>query len=264
MLISYYFLYLNSIPVCIVFNILRYSYIMELFYTNPANINAEEIVCDDFERKHISQALRKTQGETLFITDGQGHLYETKLLEQKPVLRLRIISQKKIPPAPAQLCLAIGFIRPNRLDFVLEKGTELGVNSFALIRSEYANYSSDNITRFEKITRQAIKQSQQYYLPPVEVFRDSQTFFEQCGKYALKIVAIDSKQTLLIEKLKKLEFDAPVSLCLLIGPEGGFSDKEIKAIAENGFQAVSLGKNRLRAETAAISAISIIQQYLQN
>ena len=237
---------------------------MELFYANPANIHAQEIVCDDFERKHILQAMRKTKGDKMLVTDGRGNVFETKLLEQNPQLRLGIIARRNVPAQPLQLCLAIGFIRPKRLDFVLEKGTELGVNSFALIRSEYANYSSDNLSRFEKITRQAIKQSRRYYLPGVEVFADSHVFLEQSTGYDLKIAAIDSRRELLLRQLKKLEFNSFNSLCLLIGPEGGFSGQEIVDIEQHGFLPVSLGNNRLRAETAAISAVSVIQQYMQN
>ena len=237
---------------------------MELFYANPANIHAQEIVCDDFERKHILQAMRKTKGDKMLVTDGRGNVFETKLLEQNPQLRLGIIARRNVPAQPLQLCLAIGFIRPKRLDFVLEKGTELGVNSFALIRSEYANYSSDNLSRFEKITRQAIKQSRRYYLPGVEVFADSHGFLEQSTGYDLKIAAIDSRRELLLRQLKKLEFNSFNSLCLLIGPEGGFSGQEIVDIEQHGFLPVSLGNNRLRAETAAISAVSVIQQYMQN
>lgn len=237
---------------------------MELFYANPANIHAQEIVCDDFERKHILQAMRKTKGDKMLVTDGRGNVFETKLLEQKPQLRLGIIARRNVPAQPLQLCLAIGFIRPRRLDFVLEKGTELGVNFFALIRSEYANYSSDNLSRFEKITRQAIKQSRRYYLPGVEVFADSHVFLEQSTGYDLKIAAIDSRRELLLRQLKKLEFNSFNSLCLLIGPEGGFSGQEIVDIEQHGFLPVSLGNNRLRAETAAISAVSVIQQYMQN
>jgi 16S rRNA (uracil1498-N3)-methyltransferase len=237
---------------------------MELFYTRPECISAEEIELDEFERKHILKAVRKSAGDLIFVTDGRGNLYRTRLIKQKPVLRLRIESAENIPAPETQICLAAGFIRPNRLEFILEKCTELGVNRFCLIRSEFSNYAVNNKTRFEKITRQAIKQSQQYYLPKIDIFDSLKDFLLESAEYFHKFAAIDSSHPLLLNKLEDQDMDKNSSSCLVIGPEGGLSLNEAAFLKENNFIPVSLGKNRLRAETAAISGISIILQYLQN
>ena len=236
---------------------------MELFYARPEQIKDERILCDDFERKHILQALRKSEGDMLQVTDGRGGLYQTKLLAQKPQLVLSIVSHKKMPAPIYEFCLAMGFIRPSRLEFALEKGAELGVTSFALLRSAYANYSSGNTARYEKILRQAIKQSLRYYLPGIEVFQNLQSFFDKNKTCELKIAAIDNKYPPLSKTLAGKGEKEMKSVCMLVGPEGGFSEAEIANIASNGFKMVSLGQNRLRAETAAISATAQIQQILQ-
>jgi len=237
---------------------------MELFYARPECISADEIELDDFERKHILNSLRKAAGDLISVTDGQGNLYQTRLIKQKPVLQLKIESAEFIPESEAQICLAAGFIRPNRLEFILEKCTELGVNRFCLLRSEFSNYAVKNIKRFEKITRQAIKQSQRYYLPRIEIFNSLKDFLTAGGEYSFKFAAIDSSYPLLISKLDLRDPKENTSCCLVIGPEGGFSSDETAALEENKFIPVSLGKNRLRAETAAVCGISIIIQGLHN
>jgi 16S rRNA (uracil1498-N3)-methyltransferase len=237
---------------------------MELFYARPECISADEIELDDFERKHILKSLRKSAGDLISVTDGQGRLYQTRLIKEKPVLLLKIETAEEIPAPETDICLAAGFIRPNRLELMLEKCTELGVRRFCLLRSEYSNFTSGSVKRFEKITRQAIKQSQQYYLPRIEIFDSLKNFLSESKEYYHKFAAIDSSYPLLKDMLVDLKPGDSSSCCLVIGPEGGLSSKETGILDEHNFKPVSLGRNRLRAETAAISGISIILQYLQN
>jgi 16S rRNA (uracil1498-N3)-methyltransferase len=236
---------------------------MELFYTSPENVGADEIVLDEFERRHMLQTLRKSSGDTIFITDGQGTLYRTRLTAEKPQVRLFIESQEKKTAAGLPLALAVGFIRPNRLDFILEKGTELGVSHFYLIRSAFSNYGTQNINRFQKILRQAIKQSVRYHLPQISAFASLQEFIDSKRAYDVPLAAVDSSYPSLFKTLSRLPNDADKqSFCLTVGPEGGFKQDELGLLKEANFQFVSLGAHRLRTETAAISGISLIQQYI--
>jgi len=232
---------------------------MELFYAERENIHANEIILDEFERKHVLQAFRKSEGDEVFVTDGAGKLFRTRLVrEQKPLSLYIIEREEKQRPKP-ELFLAIGFIRPARLEFVLEKGTELGVSRFCLIRSRYANYFSENTKRFKKILRQALKQSQQYYLPEIITYPSVETFNKSFDATIQKIVAIDASYPILYAQLETIS-TKPIVFC--VGPEGGFSEEEIVYFNTSGFTPVSLGGTRLRAETAAISGISVIHQYI--
>ncbi len=235
---------------------------MELFFADPDQISDNEIVLDDFERKHVLQSLRKSTGDEIFVTDGQGTLFRTRVLQDKPQLKLYIIeSEEKERPLPLT-GLAVGYIRPARLDFIFEKGTELGVSEFYLIRTRHANYFSENIRRYEKIIRQALKQSQQFYLPKISVFSSLEKFINQIPAYSCKISAIDATYSSLFQKIFEFDRDSSTSFLYIVGPEGGFSQDEIKLLNNSAFVPVSLGKNRLRAETAAISGISLIKQYI--
>ncbi len=96
---------------------------MELFFADPGQITDTEIILDDFERKHVLHALRKTSGDEVFVTDGCGMLYHAQMIQDKPRIKLKILSsEKKERPLPAT-ALAIGYIRPARLEFVFEKAT---------------------------------------------------------------------------------------------------------------------------------------------
>lgn len=235
---------------------------MELFFANPENIQADEIILDDFERKHALNVLRKSPGEPLAVTDGVGNLFRTTIISERPQVRLKINGREHHPLPRPKLILAVGFIRPNRLEFILEKGTELGVSAFYLIQTAYANYATGNTDRWQKILRQAMKQSLQYYLPQVQVFASLHDFLTSSEFCTLRLAAIDRNHPPLLDVLNE-QFNAkPESVCLAIGPEGGFNPEEVDLFQEYGFHAVSLGKSRLRTETAALSGISIIRQFI--
>ncbi len=232
---------------------------MELFYAAREHIGANEIILDEFERKHVLQALRKSEGDEVYVTDGAGILYQTRLIREQKPLTLEIQHKEEKQPLTPGLCLAIGFIRPARLEFVLEKGTELGVQRFYLLRTRYANYYSENTQRFSKILRQALKQSQQYFLPEIKTFTSVEQFVNHLPEETQKIVAVNPDFPVLYSQLNRSK---PLPTVLSVGPEGGFSQEEIDYFRTNGFTPVSLGKARLRAETAAISGISVIHQYI--
>ncbi len=230
---------------------------MELFYASTDNINNNEIVLDDFEARHASQVLRKTVGDSITVTDGAGHVYRTTVSSQNP-FRLKIEDKRHQPQQEPFIALAVGFIRPNRLEFILEKGTELGVNHFYLLRTEYANYASRNLSRFHKVLRQAIKQSQRYYLPHLQIFSSLEDFLNSAPPFEIRIAAIDAGFPSLGNSMDR----KGRSYLLMIGPEGGLSKKEVALLKDSDFTLVSLNSHRLRAETAAISGIAIIQQYI--
>ncbi len=232
---------------------------MELFYAAQEQISANEIILDEFERKHVLQALRKSEGDEVHITDGAGHLYRTRLIREQKPLTLEIIEKVNKQRLKPELWLAIGFIRPARLEFVLEKGTELGIQRFYLLRTRYANYFSENTKRFAKILRQALKQSQQYYLPEIITFDSIEQFVNRLPKETKRLIAVNPDYPVLFSQIPPSESRPTL---LNIGPEGGFATEEIEYFIENEFTPVSLGKTRLRAETAAISGISVIHQYI--
>jgi 16S rRNA (uracil1498-N3)-methyltransferase len=237
---------------------------MELYFAHIRDIGEAEILFDEFESKHLIQTMRKSVGDIIEITDGQGLLYKAVITKVRKGVMAAISEKRQIPPPSFRLSLAVGFIRPARLEFIFEKATEIGVSDFHLIRSRHANYFSENVSRYERIIRQAIKQSAQYYLPGIKVHPTMADFITSASSGDLKLTALSPAAIPLLSLLQKLPDKTPSSALLVIGPEGGFSPEEENELRANEFLETSLGKTRLRAETAAICAAATIQFYIQH
>jgi len=236
---------------------------MEVFFAEPEQVSGRQITLDEFESKHILHTLKKKKGDEIRITDGCGALYHAKIIETAKRIRLEYQNYEKFEKAFPEVTLAVGFIRPNRLDILIEKCTELGVNRFILFRSQYANYVSFNLSRFSKILRQAIKQSLQYYLPEIVVIEKFDEFINKSVTFDARIVADSPDDPNLIAAFNGNKDSNYKSILLAIGPEGGFSEDELGKFKKSNFKNVSLGKTRLRTETAAITGVSVLKSYLQ-
>jgi 16S rRNA (uracil1498-N3)-methyltransferase len=144
------------------------------------------------------------------------------------------------------------------MDILIEKATELGIHKFHIFASKYTNYFTDNTSRWDRISRQAIKQSQRLYLPEIKISANFSDFLRAESDVSNKLLADQNSSTSLLEKYKMLKSKSKESILFLIGPEGGFDEDETKLAMDYNFLPVSFGENRLRSETAAISAASYI------
>ena len=232
---------------------------MELFYTNLLNANQSEAEFDSFESQHILKTMRKNEADFIHFTDGLGRLYQGQIFDTKPILKVRctLVNQPIWPP-PVLSILGIGFIRHSRLDYLIEKATELGINKFYFFKSRYTNYYTENVTRWEKITRQAIKQSNRLYLPEINFLDDFSNFLNATSNVKHKFLADQSGLNSPVEIFKSLKKTSDEDIIFVIGPEGGLDEQEINLAKGYNFMPVSFGANRLRTETAAISAASYI------
>jgi 16S rRNA (uracil1498-N3)-methyltransferase len=235
---------------------------MELFYTDAKNISEKKITLDSFEVKHIRTTLRKKTGDIIYITDGNGRLIKTRIEKIAPEAELEVIDIQTKKPPPYKLALGMGFIKPARLEWILEKGTELGVNCFFLFRSQYANYFTGNQEKFLKILKQAVKQSQRVFLPQITLCRSLDDFLNATDQYQDKYLAVSPDYPLLLSRLISGDkYKSIPDSVLAIGPEGGFDSGELQAFGDRHYNFVSLGESRLRAETAAISGVTIIKSF---
>ncbi len=224
---------------------------MQLFYNPHLTELTENFTFDREESKHIVKVLRKREGDILYVTNGLGFLFEAEItIGMDTKCHVKIISAKKQKPMDYQLHLVVAPTKMNdRYEWFLEKVTEIGVTTITPIicdRSEKKHVKSD---RFEKIIQSAAKQSLQSYFPKLNEAVSFKDFLKSNTNIGTLLIAHceESNKKSLKEMIKKGN-----EITLLIGPEGDFSENEIKLAIEKGYLPVTLGETRLRTETAAI------------
>ena len=232
---------------------------MQLFYTN--NINDNIAVFTEEEARHV-QVLRKKVGDVLHFVDGVGGMYEGEIIDvSKKQCTLSILQHT---PAYNQrnVRLHIG-IAPtkniNRLEWFLEKATEIGIDEITPLLCDRSERKKIRVDRLNKILLSAMKQSVKAFLPKLNELTDYQSFIKNDNEDE-KFIAYCNDDDL---KHLKEEYSTSRNVTILIGPEGDFSQKEIELALQNDYRGVSLGKSRLRTETAGVVAchtISILNE----
>jgi 16S rRNA (uracil1498-N3)-methyltransferase len=229
------------------------SQLAHFFYNGPL-VDNTIVILDDDTSKHIWQVLRMQEGDRIALTDGKGNIAEGHLLNvERYKSRVAIYNTQFQERTSEVMHLCVGFTKNNsRNEWMLEKATELGVTDIvpiAAARSEKAHFRLD---RWQRILMSAILQSRQHYLPHMADITSLPEVVQQYENMPQKYVAHcmnDIPKRPLVELLKP-----GLETVLLIGPEGDFTAEEVNLCIAHGFQPVSLGKQRLRTETAAITA----------
>lgn len=225
---------------------------MQLFYNPEISEDAENFYFDREESKHIIKVLRKKEGDNLFVTNGLGFLFKTEIiLASDSKCQVKIVSSEKGEALKYHLHLAVAPTKMNdRFEWFLEKATEIGVSEITPIICDHSERKIIKTDRFDKIIQSAMKQSLNYYLPKLNepiAFKD---FIKQENKGLNLIAHCEETYKKSLKEVVQPNQDATI----LIGPEGDFSEKEIKLALENNYLAVMLGNTRLRTETAAVVA----------
>jgi 16S rRNA (uracil1498-N3)-methyltransferase len=229
---------------------------MQLFYapeiTLPLYTLSEE------ESKHCVRVLRMKRGDELHITDGRGNMYRCKVVDDnaKRCTVEVVHTTPNYEPLAYELVMAVAPTKNiDRYEWFLEKATEVGISEVYPLECDHSERRQIKAEREEKVITAAVKQSLKAYHPTLHDmtrFRDVVTMpFE-----GQKFIAHCNDSLGEREYLGKLVEKGGRSL-ILIGPEGDFSEEEITFALNNGFKAISLGKERLRTETAALIATVI-------
>ncbi len=229
---------------------------MQLFYNPRLDNSASQFVFSPEESNHIVKVLRKKEGDDLLITNGKGHMFEAEIiLADAKKCKAQITSTTKKHRDMSWFHLVVAPTKSNdRFEWFLEKATEIGVDEITPIICEHSERKIVKPERMEKVIQSAMKQSMQAYLPKLNPAVSYKEFIGH-PREGLLFIAHCSED----EKLELKRRVAPdKDITILIGPEGDFSRAEIENAYENGFLPVSLGKNRLRTETAAIVACTTV------
>ena len=225
---------------------------MQLFYNPNIAEHTTQFSFDKEESIHIVKVLRKSVGDNLHITNGNGWVFTAEIIvpDIKNCL-VKIISKVFQKKRSYSLHLAVAPTKINdRYEFFLEKATEIGIDSITPIICEQSERKTIKSDRFEKIIQSAMKQSLHYYLPNLNEAVYFKDFIKQEFTGQLFIAHCEESN----KKSLKKELEPNQNITILIGPEGDFSMKEIELAMTNHFIPVTLGDTRLRTETAAIVA----------
>ncbi|APQ18481.1 16S rRNA (uracil(1498)-N(3))-methyltransferase [Maribacter hydrothermalis] len=229
---------------------------MQLFYNPDIKITDKIFIFDTNESKHIIKVLRKKTGDELWITNGLGYLFQAKIIVADiKKCEVELISSKKTHPKSHVLHMVVAPTKMNdRYEWFLEKATEIGVDEITPIICERSERKIIKTDRMQRVIESAMKQSLQTYLPKLNEPISLSEFLKK-PTTGLQFIAHceDSERHEL-----KSRVVADQDITILIGPEGDFSTNEIKSALKNGYAPIAMGKTRLRTETAAIVACTIV------
>jgi 16S rRNA (uracil1498-N3)-methyltransferase len=220
------------------------------------------LMLPECESRHARAALRLKPGDALTLLDGEGHVGEARLVGRRGrrlAVRLEQITQRSAGPGPA-LALALPLLRsPARIDWVIEKGTELGVRAFHLypaarsVKRDIAR-AEGKASRWLELARAAMKQSGRADCPHVVLHGALGEILAGLPAGAPVVLADPEGEP--AHALARLECDSAAWL-LVVGPEGGFAPEEDALLGKSGVLRLSLGRHRLRSETAAVALVAL-------
>jgi 16S rRNA (uracil1498-N3)-methyltransferase len=228
---------------------------MQLFY-QPQIKEGIHFLTEE-ESAHCVKVLRHKEGDVIHIVDGLGTFYEAKITSaHHKKCEFDILALKHEAPLHSNIHIAIAPTKnADRLEWFVEKATEIGIQEITLLQTEHSERKFQKTDRLEKKAVSAMKQSVKAYMPIINPLVDFKKFISDVPDQINKYIAYVDES--LPDHLKDL---APThaSYCILIGPEGDFSPEEVVQAKIKNFKAVSLGKSRLRTETAAIYACTVL------
>lgn len=233
---------------------------MQLFFHQ--NLDNITIELPEDESKHCVRVLRKKIGDEIILIDGKGNKATCKITDDnQKKCKLEIVEKVHFTDNTIGLHIAIAPTKNfDRMDWMLEKCTEIGVSEITFLETENSERNKINMERCEKILIQSIKQSKQYWLPKLNnIILFKQFILNQKTTDLNCLIAWCNEHTSTINKA----IDLKKSALLLIGPEGDFTELEAKFAIENNFKTISLGQNILRTETAAVYASAVINNTYQ-
>lgn len=239
---------------------------MARFPISKKNISNQEVIITGSDYRHIVKVLRSKPGQELKLFDESYFEHTGKIIEiNKNEIKIRIINSTKVTSkSDVSLTLLHGIPKGNKMDFIIEKATELGVDSVVPVVTERSQVRQTNkALRWNRIAMESSKQCGRVTIPRIHdviPFRDAEIY---CQDNELRLICYEHSRSKLSNYMKTVS-QHPTKIAIFVGPEGGFSEYEITLAIEWGFAPIGLGHRTLRTETAAIVALVLVQHILGN
>lgn len=215
---------------------------------------------------HIKNVFRFKVGDTLTLCDGEGTDYKANIIEEtNEVIRAKILEMYKTnTESSVNVTLFQGIPKATKMDLIIQKNVELGVKKIVPVICERTivkfNSKKDEekkVARWQKIAEEASKQSGRGVIPQIEEPVKIKDALNTCKSYDLAIIPYEKEFENTLKKVIRENNEAK-EICVFIGPEGGFSEQEIKLAKENNVIPVTFGNRILRTETASFYTTAII------
>jgi len=210
---------------------------------------------------YLIDVMRLKAGDTFSIFNSQGEWKASIQNYEKQTVKIKILEKLRDKKSEKNIWLAFTPIKQNQLNFIIQKGTELGVQKFIPILSERTVVKDINIERIKKIIIESAEQSNRISVPEIirlETLKKFISSFPKKGCLVFCDINCDQND---FKKILSKKDQEPI--CILIGPEGDFSENERNLIINlEQSKSISLAKNILRAETAAVAAVTLVNYHL--
>jgi 16S rRNA (uracil1498-N3)-methyltransferase len=236
---------------------------MQRYFISPEQVKLPHVRILGDDVHHIKNVLRGRPGEKLICCDGQGRDYVSEIDEisrDEVVCRVLETVPSKGEPR-TRVTVAQSLPKGDKLEWILQKGTEIGAVRFLPFTSERTvvkieeKKSEKKRERWQRIVKEAAEQAHRGRIPEVSSPISWDGLLEEIRQVEAAYIAYEKGGDVLS---RRLEQDAPASVLLIVGPEGGFSDREVREAMEAGAVPVTLGPRILRTETAPLVALSCI------
>jgi 16S rRNA (uracil1498-N3)-methyltransferase len=244
---------------------------MSRFFTSSENIGDKTIrITDKNDIHHISKVLRLKEGDKIDISDAVKWEYKTEIsFVDKEVVETLIIDKQKFSNEPrVKVTLFQGVPKQGKMELIIQKTVELGVYEIVPVFTDRTVVTdngkfSKKIERWQKVSDEAVKQCKRGIIPTV---CEDVTFNEMITRlkgFELILFPYENEDNRTIKDSLRGLAKTPEMVAIIIGPEGGFSDKEADALKEFGTECVTLGKTTLRTETAGMAALAMTMYELE-
>ena len=239
---------------------------MARFFVSRKNLRGNHGTLDGQELAHIRRVLRLVPGDRITLFDDSGWEHEAVIRDlstdrgEVEILR----SYEAGRESPLKLTLAVGLTKGEKLDFVVEKATELGVQAIVPFASAFAvpKWDAKKIAarteRWQKIALSAAKQCGRTRVPEILPLCEFQALVSSERTETLKLLFWENERQQSLHEVRE-KYPETKSVLLAIGPEGGFAAHEAELAKSGGFEPIQIGRRILRAETAAVAALSVVQ-----
>lgn len=236
---------------------------MSRFYIEERISVGDRTDIKDSEARHIRDVLRLKAGALVLLFDGSGAEFEGKIAaigaDSVSVNVVRIRETKT--ESPLEIIVGQGIPKADKMELIIQKGTELGVSRIAPLLTERVvprSFNVNKLERWQRVAIEACKQSGRVKVPVIVEPVGFKEFVTNADPLYLKLIPWEGEKGTSLKSALPEILD-PAKVILIIGPEGGLSESEIGLARECGFIPVSLGKRILRTETVSLALISVIQ-----